>query len=97
MNIKVVTIFLSVQSPFVGLNQKQLNSFFYPANASQIRSDMPNNARELAKTDIALLSEELPTKLLLYGDHTFNDMSNRLILQETITFIRPSKRFLIYT
>ena len=37
---------------------------------SRIRSDMLNNACELAKTDLNLLSDELLTKLLLYGDHT---------------------------
>ena len=37
----------------------------------QIRSDMLDNACELAKTDANLLSDELLTKLLLYGDHTF--------------------------
>ena len=36
----------------------------------RIRSDMLDNACELAKTDVNLLSDELLTKLLLYGDHT---------------------------
>ena len=56
---------------------------------------MLDNACELAKTDVNLSSEELPTKLLLYGDHTFNDILNQLILQGTITFIRISERFKI--
>ena len=60
---------------------------------SRIRSDMLDNACELAKTDLNLLSDELLTKLLLYGDHTFNDGSNQLILLGTITFIRLSERF----
>ena len=62
---------------------------------SRIRSDMLDNACELAKTDLNLLSHELLTKLLLYGDHTFNDRSNQLILLGTITFIRLSERFKI--
>ena len=62
---------------------------------SQIQSDMLNNACELAKTDTNLLSDELLTKLLLYGDHAFNDTLNQLILQGTITFIRLSERFKI--
>ena len=56
---------------------------------------MLNNACELAKTDVNLLSEELLTKLILCGDHTFNDISNQLILQQTITFSRLSERFKI--
>ena len=59
----------------------------------QIRSDMLDNAWELAKTDLNLLSDELLTKLLLYGDHTFNDRSNQLILLGTVTFIRLSEHF----
>ena len=47
---------------------------------SRIRSDMLDNACELAKTDLNLLSDELLAKLLLYGDHTFNGRSNQLIL-----------------
>ena len=62
---------------------------------SRIRSDMLDNACELAKSDLTLLSDELPSKLLLYGDHTFNDRSNQLILLGTITFIRLSERFKI--
>ena len=62
---------------------------------SRIRSDMLDNTCELAKTDLNLLSDELLTKLLLYGDHTFNDRSNQLILLGTITFIRISERFKI--
>ena len=62
---------------------------------SRIRSDMLDNACELAKTDLNLLSDELLTKLLLYGDHTFNDRSNQLILLGTITFIRLSECFKI--
>ena len=62
---------------------------------SQIRSDMLDNACKLAKTDVNLLSDELRTKLLLYGDHTFDDISNQLILQGTITFIRLSEHFKI--
>ena len=62
---------------------------------SRIRSDMLDNACELAKTDLNLLSDELLTKLLLYEDHTFNDRSNQLILLGTITFIRLSERFKI--
>ena len=56
---------------------------------------MLDNARELAKTDVNLLSDESPTKPLLYGDHTFNDISNELILQGIVTFIRLSERFKI--
>ena len=63
---------------------------------SRIWSDMLDNACELAKTDLNLLSDELLTKLLLYGDYTFNDRSNQLILLGTITFIRLSERFKIY-
>ena len=62
---------------------------------SQIRSGMLDNACELAKTDVNLLSDELLTKLLLYGDHTFNDRSNQLILQGAISFIRLSECFKI--
>ena len=62
---------------------------------SWIWSDMLDNACELAKTDLNLLSDELLTKLLLHGDHTFNDRLNPLILLGTITFIRLSECFKI--
>ena len=60
---------------------------------SRIRSDMLDNACELAKADVNLISDKLLTKLLLCGNYTFNDISNQLILQGTITFIRLSERF----
>ena len=50
----------------------------------------------LAKTTVNLLSEESLKKFPLYGDHTFNDISNQLILQQIITFIRLFKLFRIY-
>ena len=61
--LSIVTIFLSVQSALVGLNLIQ--------RFSHIRSDALDSACELAKTDVNLLSNELLTKLLLYGEHTF--------------------------
>ena len=39
---------------------------------SQIRSDMLDNACDITKTDIDLLSEELLRKPLLYGEHMSN-------------------------
>ena len=62
---------------------------------SQIRSDALDSACELTKTDVNLLSDELLTMLLLYGDHTFNDISNQLNLQGTITFIRLNQFYSI--
>ena len=58
---------------------------------SQIRSDMLDNACELAKTHINLSSEELLIKFFLYGENTLTDISNQFISQGTISFIRLSE------
>ena len=90
MNISIVTIFPCGTEP-------ETTEHFLPRCHcfSRIPSDMLDNACELAESNLTLLSDELLSKLLLYGDHTFNDRSNQLILLGTITFIRLSERFKI--
>ena len=90
-----ISIFLSVRCT-CGTEPETTEHFLLRCKRFyQIRSDMLDSACELAKTDVNLLSDESLTKLLSYGDHTFNDISNQLILQGPITFIRLSERFKI--
>ena len=50
---------------------------------------------EIIGTDINVLPNEHLFKILVYGSNTFNDVSNKFIITETIQFIRKSRRFKI--
>ena len=44
-------------------------------------------------SDITIFPSEHLTDILLYGNNVYNDVTNKLILKQTIEYIRKSKRF----
>ena len=48
---------------------------------------------QIVKSDVTILPYDHLTDLLLYGSKAFNDITNELILTETILFIYKSQRF----
>ena len=48
---------------------------------------------QIINSDVTILPEDHLTDLLLYGSKAYNDISNELILTETILFIYKSERF----
>ena len=46
-------------------------------------------------TDVHVLPNGHLFKILVYGSNSFNDVSNKLIITETIQYIRKSRRFMI--
>ena len=44
-------------------------------------------------SDISVLPHDHLTDILLFGSNVYNDVTNKLILKETISYIRKSKRF----
>ena len=60
--------------------------------ASQ-RSTLLSNVTDIIGTELSTLPNEHLYRILVYGSNVFNYVSNRLILTETITYIRNSGRF----
>ena len=50
---------------------------------------------DIIGTDINVLTNEHLFKIPVYGSNSFNDVSNKLIITETIQYIRKSRRFMI--
>ena len=48
---------------------------------------------EIVNSDISILPKEHLTHLLMYGSNVYNNISNELILTETIHFVKKSGRF----
>ena len=44
-------------------------------------------------SDVSILPDDHLTHILLYGSNVFNTICNKLIVSETISFIRNSGRF----
>ena len=44
-------------------------------------------------SDITVLPHDHLTDILLFGSNVYNDVTNKLILKETISYVRKSKRF----
>ena len=60
---------------------------------SHLRSDYLSKISQIVKSDVTVFPNDHLTDLLLYGSESFNDVSNNLILNETIDFIFKSERF----
>ena len=60
---------------------------------SHLRSDYLSNISQIVKSDVTIFPDDHLTDLLLYGSKSFNNISNELIINETINFIFKSERF----
>ena len=58
-----------------------------------LRNDYISKISQIVKSDVTAFPLDHLTDLLLYGSESFNDISNSLILNETINFIFKSERF----
>ena len=50
---------------------------------------------DIIGTDVNVLPNGHLFKILVYCSNSFNDVSNKLIITETIQYIRKSRRFMI--
>ena len=58
-----------------------------------IRNNLLGNVSLVIGSDISLLPSEHLTCILLYGSNAYSNITNKLLLTETIEFIRKSERF----
>ena len=60
---------------------------------NRLRIDYLSKISGIVKSDITVFPLDHLSDILLYGSESFNDISNNLILNETINFIFKSERF----
>ena len=60
---------------------------------NNLRTVYLSRISEIVKSDITILPKDHLAHLLTYGSNVYNDITNELILTETIQFIKKSKRF----
>ena len=60
---------------------------------NRLRSDYLSKISQIVKSDVTVFPKDHLTDLLLYGSESFNDITNNLILNETINFLFKSERF----
>ncbi len=58
-----------------------------------LRNTYLGKISQIVKSDVTILPKDHLTHLLLYGSRAYNDISNELILTETILFLYKSGRF----
>ena len=58
------------------------------------RSDLFGQLRYAPHLDFSILNDKAISNLFLYSDGKLNIVSNRIILEATISFIDKTKRFL---
>ena len=59
----------------------------------QIRQVLLGNLTTLIRSDISVFPHNHLADILLYGSNVYNNVTNRLILHETISYLRKSQRF----
>ena len=57
------------------------------------RSVLLSEISEIINSDVTVLPDEHLYHILVYGSNVYNSVSNRLIIPETIRYIRNSRRF----
>ena len=57
------------------------------------RTSLLSNISDIINSDVTVLPNEHLYYILVYGSNVYNSVSNRLILTETITYIRDTGRF----
>ena len=60
---------------------------------SHVRNDLIGNISASIGSDILVFPTDHLTDILLYGSNAFNEVTNKLILSETIKFIKKAKHF----
>ena len=58
------------------------------------RTTLLSNISDVIHTDMSVLPDDHLTHILLYGSNVYNAVTNKLIISETIVFIRSSERFI---
>ena len=58
-----------------------------------IRSTLLNKISDIISADVTVFPDEHLYHILIYGSNVYNSVCNRLIITETITYIRKSGRF----
>ena len=62
---------------------------------TNLRHTYLSKVSQIINSDVTVLPDDHLTQILLYGSKVYNDISNELILTETIFFILKSERFKI--
>ena len=57
------------------------------------RANLLSKISDIIQSDVSVLPNEHLLYILLYGSNMYNFIANKLIISETITFIRSSGRF----
>ena len=65
----------------------------YCPRYKNLRKTYLSKISEVTNSDITILPNDHLTDLLLYGSKAFNDITNELILTETVMYILKSERF----
>ena len=79
---------------FCGIEDETPVHYFLccPRFASQ-RTILLSKISEIVASDISVLPKDHIVQLILYGSNVFNSIANKLILEQSITFIKKSGRF----
>ena len=57
------------------------------------RTILLSNISDIIASDVSILPKEHLTHIILYGSNVYNRISNKLILEQSILYIRKTKRF----
>ena len=59
------------------------------------RAIMLNTISQILTNDITVLPDDHLSDILLYGSKVYNDITNKLIIEATIRYIKSTKRFVV--
>ena len=79
---------------FCGLEDETVVHFFlYCPRFNDLRMIYLGKVSEILGSDVTVLPDDHLTHILMYGSNVYNNITNNLIISETIHYIKKSKRF----
>ena len=58
-----------------------------------LRGVLINSISDIVKNDFSVLPDDYVARIALYGSSSFNNITNKLIVESTINYVRKTKRF----
>ena len=77
-----------------GIEDESSTHFFLCCpRVSRQRSVLLSKVSDIINSDVNVLPKQHFTQILLYGSNVFNEITNRLILNQSMLYIKNTKRF----
>ena len=89
----MITLIVKAECVLAVLKTFPLFIISYAVRATPQRTVLLSRISDISGNNVSVLPDEYLYHILIYGNNVYNSVSNGLIIDETITYVRNSGRF----